>query len=66
MGVVCWITNGFIEQDLLGTEGIVQRITNVFVPIGFSVLVLAGMYKILKVSEFDDILSIFTRRFRNQ
>ncbi|MDE0087671.1 MAG: murein biosynthesis integral membrane protein MurJ [Candidatus Poribacteria bacterium] len=66
MGVVCWITNGFIEQDLLGTEGIVPRIANVFVPIIFSVLALAGMYKILKVTEFDDILNIFKRKFQNQ
>jgi len=66
MGVVCWITNGFIEQDWLGTEGVVPRIANVFVPIIFSVLALAGMYKILKVTEFDDILNIFKRRFRNQ
>ncbi len=66
MGVVCWITNGFIEQDWLGTEGIVPRIANVFAPIIFSVLALTGMYKILKVTEFDDILNIFKRRFRNQ
>lgn len=66
MGVVCWVTNGFVEQDLLGTEGIVPRVANVFVPIGFSVLALAGMYKMLKVTEFDDILNIFKRRFRNQ
>ncbi|MCY4401619.1 MAG: murein biosynthesis integral membrane protein MurJ [Candidatus Poribacteria bacterium] len=65
MGVVCWITNGFIEQDLLGTEGIIQRIVNVFVPIAFSMLALAGMYKVLKVAEFDDILNTFKRRFRN-
>ena len=66
MGIVCWVTNGFIEQDLLGTEGIVQRIANVFVPILFSVLALAGMYRVLKVSEFDDILNIFKRKFYNQ
>ncbi len=65
MGVVCWVTNGFIEQDLLGTEGIIQRSINVFVPITFSLLVLVGMYKVLKVAEFDDILNIFKRRFRN-
>ena len=66
MGVVCWLTNGFIEQDLFGTEGIIQRIANVFTPIAFSVLALAGMYKVLKVAEFDDILNIFKRRFRNK
>ncbi len=65
MGVVCWVTNGFIEQDLLGTEGIIQRSVNVFVPIAFSLLVLVGMYKVLKVAEFDDILNIFKRRFHN-
>ena len=65
MGVVCWVTNGFIEQDWLGTEGIIPRIANVFVPIGFSVLALAGTYKVLKVAEFDDILNIFKRRFQN-
>ena len=63
MGVVCWVTNGFIEQDLLGTEGIVPRVANVFVPIGFSLLALAGMYKVLKVAEFDDILNIFKQKF---
>ncbi|MYF97700.1 murein biosynthesis integral membrane protein MurJ [Candidatus Poribacteria bacterium] len=66
MGLVCWIANGFIEQDLLGTEGIIQRIVNVFAPITFSMLALAGMYKVLKVAEFDDILNTFKRRFRNQ
>ncbi len=66
MGIVCWLTNGVIEQDLLGTEGIIPRSVNVFVPIGFSVLALAAMYKLLKVSEFDDILNIFKRRFQNQ
>ena len=65
MGVVCWVTNGVIEQDMLGTYGLIPRIINVFVPIGLSVLVLAGMYKLLKVTEFDDILNIFKRRFQN-
>ena len=63
MGVVCWVTNGVIEQDMLGTYGLIPRIINVFVPIGLSVLVLAGMYKLLEVAEFDDILNIFKRRF---
>ena len=66
MGVVCWVTNGVIEKDLLGTVGILPRSVNVFVPIGFSVLALAAMYKMLKVAEFDDILNIFKRRFQNQ
>ncbi len=64
MGVVCWVSNGFIEKDWLGTEGIVSRMLNVFLPIGFSVLTLAGMYKALKVSEFDDILNIVKQRLR--
>ena len=66
MGVVCWVSNGFIEKDWLGTEGIVSRTLNVFLPIGFSVLTLAGMYKALKVSEFDDILNIVKQRFQKQ
>lgn len=66
MGVVCWLSNGFIEKDWLGTEGIVSRTLNVFLPIGFSVLTLAGMYKVLKVSEFDDILNIVKQRFQKQ
>ncbi len=65
MGVVCWVTNGVIEKDMLGTYGLIPRIINVFVPIGLSVLTLAGMYKLLKVAEFDDILNIFKRRFQN-
>ena len=65
MGVVCWLTNGFIEGDWLGTEGIVPRVVGVFVPIGLSLVVLAGMYKFLRVAEFDDILNIFKRRFGN-
>ena len=65
MGIVCWVTNGFIEQDWLGTEGIISRVVSVFAPIIFSVLALAGMYKVLNVTEFDDILNIFKRRFRN-
>ena len=65
MGVVCWVTNGVIEKDMLGTYGLIPRIINVFVPIGLSVLVLAGMYKLLKVTEFDDILNIFKQRFQN-
>ena len=59
MGFICWLTNGVIEQDWLGTVGIIPRITGVFAPIGLSLLALAGMYKFLKVSEFDDILNIF-------
>ena len=66
MGGVCWVSNGFIEKDLLGTEGIVPRTLNVFLPIGLSVLTLAGMYKALKVSEFDDILNIVKQRFQKQ
>lgn len=62
MGLVCWIANGVIEQDWLGTEGIVARVSSVFGPIGFGVLALAGMYKVLKVSEFDAILEVFKRR----
>ena len=59
MGVVCWVANGVIEQDWLGTVGIIPRTVGVFVPIGLSLLALAGMYKFLKVSEFGDILNIF-------
>ena len=62
MGLTCWLTNGIIEEDWLGTVGIIPRITGVFVPIGSSLLILAGMYKFLKVSEFDDILNICKQR----
>ncbi len=62
MGFVCWLTNGTIESDWLGTEGIGPRLVGVFVPIGLSLITLAGMYKLLKVAEFDDILNIFKRR----
>ena len=62
MGFVCWLTNGVIEGDWLGTVGIIPRIIGVFVPIGLSLLILAAMYKLLKVSEFDDILNIFKQR----
>ena len=62
MGGVCWLTNGTIEGDWLGTEGIVPRVIGVFVPIGFSLLALAAMYRFLKVSEFNDILHSFKRR----
>ena len=59
MGLVCWLANGFIEKDWLGTEGLLIRVVGVFAPIGFGLIALAGMYKLLKVSEFDDILNIF-------
>ena len=62
MGFICWLTNGVIEQDWLGTVGIIPRIIGVFVPIGLSLSILAAMYKLLKVSEFDDILNIFKQR----
>ena len=62
MGLVCWLASGFIEQDWLGTEGILPRVVGVFAPIGFGLIALAGMYKLLKVSEFDDILNMFKRR----
>ena len=65
MGVVCWLANGVIEGDWLGTEGIAPRLIGVFAPIGLSLIALAGMYKLLKVSEFDDILDIFKRRLGN-
>ncbi len=65
MGFICWLTNGVIEGDWLGTVGIIPRIIGVFVPIGLSLLILAALYKILKVSEFDDILHAFKQRFGN-
>lgn len=65
MGFVCWLTNGVIEADWLDTVGIISRAVGVFAPIGLSLLILAGMYKLLKVSEFDDILNIFKQRFGN-
>lgn len=65
MGFVCWLANGGIEGDWLGTEGIGPRLIGVFAPIGLSLITLAGMYKLLKVTEFDDILNMFTQRLRN-
>ena len=62
MGFVCWLANGAIESDWLGTEGIIRRAVGVFAPIGFGLLILAAMYRLLKVSEFDDILNILKRR----
>ena len=63
MGFVCWVANGVIEDDWLGMEGIIPRAVGVFIPIGLSLLALAGMYKFLKISEFDDILNVFKQRF---
>ena len=62
MGFICWLTNGVIENDWLGTVGIIPRTVGVFVPIGLGLLILAAMYKLLNVSEFDDILNIFKQR----
>ena len=62
MGFVCWLTNGVIESDWLGTGGIIARTVGVFAPIGLGLLILAAMYRLLKVSEFDDILNMFKRR----
>ncbi len=66
MGIVCWLKHGTIENDLLGNVGTGPRIVNVFAPIGFSLLTLAVMYKLLKVTEFDDILNIFKRKIHKQ
>ncbi len=65
MGFICWLTNGVIENDWLGTVGIIPRTVGVFAPIGLGLLILAAMYKLLKVSEFDDILNIFRQRLGN-
>ena len=65
MGFVCWLTNGVIENDWLGTEGIIPRVIGVLAPIGLGLLILAAMYRFLKISEFDDILNMFKRRFGN-
>ena len=62
MGIVCWVTNSVIEEDWLGTVGVIPRTVGVFAPIGLSLLALAALYKFLKVSEFDDILGIFKQR----
>ena len=62
MGFSCWVANGIIEGDWLGTEGFGTRVIGVFVPIGIGVSVLAGMYKALRVKEFDDIMEMFRRR----
>ena len=65
MGFICWLTNGVIENDWLGTVGIIPRIVGVFAPIGLGLLILAAMYKLLNVSEFDDILNMFKQRLGN-
>ena len=65
MGFISWLTNGVIENDWLGTAGIIPRSVGVFAPIGLGLLILAAMYKLLKVSEFDDILNIFKQRLGN-
>ena len=65
MGFISWLTNGVIENDWLGTAGIIPRIVGVFAPIGLGLLILAAMYKLLKVSEFDDILNILKQRLGN-
>ena len=62
MGFVCWLTNGVIENDWLGTEGIIPRVIGVLAPIGLGLLILAAMYRFLKISEFDDILNMFRQR----
>ena len=62
MGFICWLTNGVIENDWLGTTGIIARTVGVFAPIGLGLLILAAMYKLLKISEFDDILNVFKQR----
>ena len=62
MGFVCWLTNGVIENDWLGTVGVIPRTVGVFAPIGLGLLILAAMYKLLKISEFDDILNVFRQR----
>ena len=62
MGFICWLTNGVIENDWLGTTGIIPRTVGVFAPIGLGLLILAAMYKLLKISEFDDILNVFKNR----
>ena len=62
MGLVCWLTNRVIEMDWLGTEGLIPRSVAVFAPIGLGLLILAAMYKLLKVSEFDNILNAFKQR----
>ena len=62
MGFICWLTNRVIEIDWLGTAGIIPRTVAVFAPIGLGVLILAAMYRLLKVTEFDDILNIFKRQ----
>ena len=65
MGFVCWVSHGVIEIDWLGTDGFIERMIVVFVPIGISMTTLSGMYKILKVEEFDDILNIFKKKLQN-
>ena len=65
MGFVCWITHGVIEIDWLGTDGFIERIVGVFVPIGISMVTLSAMYKVLKVEEFDDILNIFKKKLQD-
>ena len=62
MGFICWLTNGAIENDWLGTAGIIPRTVGVFAPIGLGLLVLAAMYKLLNISEFDDILNVFKQQ----
>ena len=64
MGFICWLTNRVIEVDWLGTEGFIPRTVAVFAPMALGLLILAAMYRLLKVSEFDNILNAFKQRLK--
>ena len=61
MGTICWVMNSWIESRI-GVDGIISRLTGVFVTIIVGVIALFGSCKLLKVKELDVLMNALLRR----
>jgi putative peptidoglycan lipid II flippase len=61
MGAICWGMNSWIE-DWVGVDGIIPRLTGVFVTIIIGLVALLGLCKLLNVKELDYLMNTFLRR----
>lgn len=61
MGAICWGMNSWIE-DWVGVDGVIPRLTGVFVTIIIGLVALLGLCKLLNVKELDYLMNTFLRR----
>ena len=61
MGAVCWKMSSWIES-WIGVDGVIVRLTGVFVTIILGLVTLLSLCKLLKVNELDYLVNALLRR----